>query len=104
MELKVSDVNQWKVALSAYDSRIQSLNKPDLASLDHFYTKQLPSIIHKRNPNPYITTPELSNLMKWKLTRGKWRFLTYLLNFIHCIVLCALILCLNLLIDCMSKN
>ncbi|KAJ0764866.1 hypothetical protein HanPI659440_Chr08g0296951 [Helianthus annuus] len=83
MELKVSDVNEWKAALSAYDSRIQSLNKPDLASLDHFYTKQLPSIIHKRNPNPYITTPELSNLMKWKLTRGKWR--PRLLDFVSAI-------------------
>ncbi|KAI7747569.1 hypothetical protein M8C21_010283 [Ambrosia artemisiifolia] len=73
MDFKVSDVKQWKEALSSYDSTINSMNKPDLVSLDNFYTKELPSIIHQRNPNPYITTPELSKLMKWKLTRGKWR-------------------------------
>ncbi|KAC9754819.1 hypothetical protein E3N88_45294 [Mikania micrantha] len=73
MELKNSDVNQWKEALSLYDSRIESMSKPDLVSLDHFYCKQLPSIIHERNPNPHITTLELSKLMQWKLTRGKWR-------------------------------
>ncbi|KAI7747574.1 hypothetical protein M8C21_010288 [Ambrosia artemisiifolia] len=73
MDFKVSDVKQWKEALSSYDTTINSMNKPDLVSLDYFYTKELPSIIHQRNPNPYITTPELSKLMKWKLTRGKWR-------------------------------
>nr|CAN60405.1 hypothetical protein VITISV_034137 [Vitis vinifera] len=33
----------------------------------------LPALIRQRNPNPYITTSELSKLMQWKLTRGKWR-------------------------------
>ncbi|KAK1413003.1 hypothetical protein QVD17_34683 [Tagetes erecta] len=73
MELKCCDVNQWKEALSSYNTRIESMNKLDLPSLDQFYCKQLPSLIHQRNPNPYITTPELSKLMQWKLTRGKWR-------------------------------
>lgn len=73
MEFKSSDVNQWKEALSAYESRIESLNKPNLVSLDQFYRKELPPLLVNRNPNPYITTPELSKLMQWKLTRGKWR-------------------------------
>ncbi|KAK9065669.1 hypothetical protein SSX86_015070 [Deinandra increscens subsp. villosa] len=73
MEFKSSDVNQWKEALSLYDSRIESMNKPDLESLNNFYCKQLPSLLHQRNPNPHLTTPELSKLMQWKLTRGKWR-------------------------------
>lgn len=68
-----SDLNKWKEALSSYEARIESLNKPNLISLDDFYRNQLPSLIHHRNPNPYIDTAELSKLMQWKLTRGKWR-------------------------------
>ncbi|KAK7310749.1 hypothetical protein RJT34_08454 [Clitoria ternatea] len=67
----------WKEALSAYKCRIQSLavkkKKPQLVSLDEFYCTELPSLIQERNPNPFITTHELSTLMQWKLTRGKWR-------------------------------
>ncbi|KAJ4845177.1 hypothetical protein Tsubulata_013700 [Turnera subulata] len=73
MDFKCTDLNLWKEALSAYPSRIQALNKPNLLSLDEFYRIQLPSILHQRNPNPYITTPELAKLMQWKLSRGKWR-------------------------------
>lgn len=63
----------WKEALSSYESRIESLKKPNLISLDKFYRNELPSLFRERNPNPYLTTSELSSLMKWKLTRGKWR-------------------------------
>ncbi|KAG2692435.1 hypothetical protein I3843_08G053500 [Carya illinoinensis] len=73
MNLECSDPSLWKEALSSYSTRIQSLNKPNLISLDDFYCNQLPPILHQRNPNPYITTTELSTLMQWKLTRGKWR-------------------------------
>ncbi|XP_050205981.1 uncharacterized protein LOC126655727 isoform X2 [Mercurialis annua] len=73
MDFRSSDVGAWKEALSSYSSRIESLNKPNLISLDEFYTIKLPSLLHKRSPNPYITTPELSKLMQWKLSRGKWR-------------------------------
>ncbi|XP_031372510.1 uncharacterized protein LOC116187722 isoform X3 [Punica granatum] len=72
MEFKCSDVNLWREALSAYSARIESLNKPDLVSLDSFYRHQLPPLLRGRNPNPHITKSELSQLMKWKLTRGKW--------------------------------
>lgn len=68
-----SDLNLWKEALSSYSSRVESLNKPNLISFDDFYRNQLPPVLHNRNPNPYITTTELSKLMQWKLTRGKWR-------------------------------
>ncbi|KAF5939678.1 hypothetical protein HYC85_023937 [Camellia sinensis] len=73
MEFKSSDVQLWKESLSSYKFRIESLKKPNLVSLDHFYTTELPPLIHQRNPNPHITTSELSKLMQWKLTRGKWR-------------------------------
>ncbi|KAK7291035.1 hypothetical protein RIF29_05890 [Crotalaria pallida] len=77
MDFGCSDVSVWKEALSTYSSRINSLsltkNKPNLVSLDEFYCTHLPSLIHRRNPNPFITTDDLSQLMQWKLTRGKWR-------------------------------
>lgn len=73
MDMNCSDIGVWKSALSSYKSRIESLNKPNLIPLDNFYTDELPILIKQRNPNPHITTPELSKLMQWKLTRGKWR-------------------------------
>jgi len=73
MNFECCEVGLWKEALSSYSSRIESLNKPNLLSLDDFYRNQLPPVLHQRNPNPYITTAELSKLMQWKLTRGKWR-------------------------------
>ncbi|KAH7850134.1 hypothetical protein Vadar_028379 [Vaccinium darrowii] len=73
MEFKCSDVHLWKQSLSSYKTRIESLNKPNLVSLDEFYTDELPLLIRQRNPNPFITTDDLSKLMQWKLTRGKWR-------------------------------
>lgn len=73
MDMNCTDVGLWKAAVSSYKSQIESLNKPNLVSLDDFYTNELPILIKQRNPNPHITTPELSKLMQWKLTRGKWR-------------------------------
>ncbi|XP_050251963.1 uncharacterized protein LOC126698636 [Quercus robur] len=73
MKFECSELNLWKEALSSYSTRLESLNKPNLISFDDFYRNQLPPILRNRNPNPYITTAELSKLMQWKLTRGKWR-------------------------------
>ncbi|KAJ7966485.1 DNA binding protein [Quillaja saponaria] len=73
MDFGCSDVSLWKEALSSYSSTIKSLNKTNLVSLDDFYRNELPHLLHQRNPNPHITTPELTKLMQWKLTRGKWR-------------------------------
>ncbi|WMV27273.1 hypothetical protein MTR67_020658 [Solanum verrucosum] len=72
MDFKCSDLEQWKEALSSYGASIESLNKPNLVPLDDFYRNELPGVLQQRNPS-YITTPELSKLMQWKLTRGKWR-------------------------------
>ncbi|WCJ35604.1 DNA binding [Euphorbia peplus] len=73
VDFECSDISLWREALSSYSLRIQSINKPNLVSLDEFYRLQLPSLLHQRKPNPYLTTPELSHLMQWKLSRGKWR-------------------------------
>ncbi|TXG52571.1 hypothetical protein EZV62_021740 [Acer yangbiense] len=72
-DFNCSILSVWKETLSSYQLSIESLNKPNLISLDEFYRNELPSLIQQRNPNPYVTTAELSKLMQWKLTRGKWR-------------------------------
>lgn len=73
MDFKSLDAGLCKEALSSYEAVIKNLGKPDLVSLDDFYRKELPNILHERDPKPYITTDELSRLMQWKLSRGKWR-------------------------------
>ncbi|KAK1323959.1 Disease resistance protein RPM1 [Acorus calamus] len=74
MELfRSSDVCTWKQCLSSHQSVIESLSKPNLVSLDAFYRTHFPRTLHERDPKPFITRSELTQLMQWKLTRGKWR-------------------------------
>ncbi|KAK9097109.1 hypothetical protein Sjap_022606 [Stephania japonica] len=73
MDFSCCDAAIWRDALSSYQSRLESLQKPNLVELDEFYRLQLPKLLHQRNPNPHIAKPELSQLMQWKLIRGKWR-------------------------------
>ncbi|KAL0368909.1 UNVERIFIED_CONTAM: hypothetical protein Scaly_1109800 [Sesamum calycinum] len=73
MDFKSSDAALWREALGSYEAVIKTLVKPDIISLDDFYRNELPNLLHQRDPNPYITTDELSRLMQWKLARGKWR-------------------------------
>ncbi|CAH9121712.1 unnamed protein product [Cuscuta epithymum] len=73
MEFNCSDLSLWKEALLSYEARIEALDKPNLVSLDGFYRNELPVLIRQRDPTPYIITSELTKLMQWKLTRGKWR-------------------------------
>ncbi|GLT41208.1 hypothetical protein SLA2020_152890 [Shorea laevis] len=80
LDFNCTNPSAWREALSSYESRIESLKKPDLISLDDFYRNKLPTLLRERNPNPFLTTSELSLLMQWKLTRGKWR--PRLLNFV----------------------
>ncbi|KAL3629500.1 hypothetical protein CASFOL_026722 [Castilleja foliolosa] len=73
MDFKSFDAAFCREALSSYDAVIKQLEKPNLVALDDFYRNELPNLLHRRDPNPYITTGELSRLMEWKLARGKWR-------------------------------
>ncbi|KAF3447480.1 hypothetical protein FNV43_RR12666 [Rhamnella rubrinervis] len=73
MEFECCNLSLWKEALCAYQSRIEALNKPYLVSLDDYYRNHLPPLLRQRNPKPYISTSDLSKIMQWKLTRGKWR-------------------------------
>lgn len=47
--------------------------KKNLLDLDKWFQKDLPKSIQKRAPTPYITHDEITKLMKWKLSRGKFR-------------------------------
>ncbi|XP_072973627.1 uncharacterized protein [Typha angustifolia] len=73
MDFGCGEVGAWKKSLEAYESRIESLAKPDLLPLDAFYRCELPLILRRRDPDPFISKPELHRLMQWKLSRGKWR-------------------------------
>ncbi|CAA7393778.1 unnamed protein product [Spirodela intermedia] len=68
-----SKVGAWREALSSYQASLESLHKPELLPLDDFYQNQLPLLLKQRDPEPYMSKPELSKLMQWKLSRGKWR-------------------------------
>ncbi|KQK13411.1 uncharacterized protein LOC100823325 [Brachypodium distachyon] len=68
-----SDAAAWRAALDAYDSRLASLDKPDLLEADSFYRHDLPLLLHRRDPDPFLAKPELVQLLQWKLSRGKWR-------------------------------
>ncbi|KAL6580149.1 hypothetical protein OROMI_008173 [Orobanche minor] len=73
MELKSLDAARCREALLSYEAVMKNLEKPNLIATDDFYRKGLPNLLHQRDPNPYITTDELSRLMEWKLAPGKWR-------------------------------
>ncbi|KAK8937469.1 hypothetical protein KSP39_PZI012047 [Platanthera zijinensis] len=73
MEFSCSNLSSWKSSLASYDSCLESLQKPDLISLDAFYRKEIPLLIRQREPQPFIARPELHRLVRWKLSRGKWR-------------------------------
>ncbi|KAI0525260.1 hypothetical protein KFK09_004653 [Dendrobium nobile] len=73
MDFSCTNLSSWKSALSTYETSLVSLQKPDLISLDAFYRKELPFLIRQREPEAFITQPELRRLLQWKLSRGKWR-------------------------------
>uniref|UniRef100_A0ACD6A8Q4 Uncharacterized protein n=1 Tax=Avena sativa TaxID=4498 RepID=A0ACD6A8Q4_AVESA len=68
-----SDGEAWRAALAAYVRRLTSLDKPDLLEVDSFYRHDLPLLLRRRDPDPFIAKSELVQLLQWKLSRGKWR-------------------------------
>jgi hypothetical protein len=71
-----ADSKQWTATLAMYDEAISILSKtkgkPELPELDLFWRRKLTTAVQARNP-PRLTQDELSKVMKWKLTRGKFR-------------------------------
>ncbi|CAG2230107.1 unnamed protein product [Mytilus edulis] len=64
--------DQYKSALKAKSERLNDKKKKDLIQLDLWFQEELPKNIQGRKEK-HITHDELCKLMKWKLTRGKFR-------------------------------
>uniref|UniRef100_A0AAV1TRJ2 HhH-GPD domain-containing protein n=1 Tax=Peronospora matthiolae TaxID=2874970 RepID=A0AAV1TRJ2_9STRA len=63
----------WAALWPRYDAIVQSIPNRELVDLDEWYLTSFPSIVRTREPLPYVTAQELQRVMKWKLTKGKWR-------------------------------
>jgi hypothetical protein len=65
----------WAKALASYSTAIDlialSKNKPELQTLDLLW-RELPIKVNQRSP-PHLLLSELSQVMEWKLIRGKFR-------------------------------
>ncbi|XP_028406694.1 uncharacterized protein LOC114529143 [Dendronephthya gigantea] len=74
------DVEAWQNALAAYGDVLQlkannngkAKRDRDLVALDKWYQDELPQNLKSRD-KMYLNLDELCQLMKWKLTRGKFR-------------------------------
>lgn len=62
-----SDPIEWTACLNAYAQRREALNSPLLVELDDFWLG-----LCAAKPT-CLTKSQLSKLMQWKLTKGKWR-------------------------------
>lgn len=74
------DITSWRNALDAYETVLKlkatkerkETNDKDLVALDYWYQHELPKKLNSRE-KIYLNLDELCHLMKWKLTRGKFR-------------------------------
>lgn len=73
VEFGSTQAEEWKTALGAYAERLQSMGNAKLEELDEFYRVELPQRLMARAPQAHITRDELTKIMEWKLSRGKWR-------------------------------
>lgn len=73
VEFGSTQPEEWKTALGAYAERLQSVGNAKLEELDEFYRVELPQRLTGRAPQAHITRDELTKIMEWKLSRGKWR-------------------------------
>jgi hypothetical protein len=75
-ELNTECENKWKEYDSKYREAVRVVatmkKRPELNELDQFLHNELPQLIRSRSP-PHILHSELAQIMKWKLTRGKFR-------------------------------
>lgn len=62
-------------ALENYDKAVglKCIENPQYSDLDKFVNVELPNLIQERVLGPFITQPELSKVMQWKMIRGKRR-------------------------------
>jgi hypothetical protein len=75
--LATSDENLWNEAFEKYESVVVALSnsstkKQELVALDQWLWKSYPNEVSARSQK-YINKDELTQIMKWKLMRGKFR-------------------------------
>lgn len=66
-----NDKTAWQAHLNAYPLRILQMGKDHLPDLDRLFTELGPRIKSRRVA--HVTAIELTKIVEWKLTRGKWR-------------------------------
>ena len=73
-----SDEARWLASEASYPAALSTrpLNKGDAAWID----TELPALLLSRAPRAYLTQPELSRVMRWKLRFGKMRPLQKLVD------------------------
>ncbi|XP_020105184.1 uncharacterized protein LOC109721803 [Ananas comosus] len=78
MDFECGDAGAWRAALGAYAARVETLagaaaSKRELLPLDSFYRGDLPLLLRRRGPKPFLSKSELLRVVQWKLSRGQWR-------------------------------
>jgi hypothetical protein len=68
-----NDTALWETALGEYSDRLRGLGKERLVELDEFYRVELVKALRERMSPAYVTKEELTKIVDWKLSRGKWR-------------------------------
>ncbi|ETV96347.1 hypothetical protein H310_10508 [Aphanomyces invadans] len=66
---KAADPETWRAAYAMYDD-VCSILETKLKTLEKWFHTDLPPLVQAQG---YITQPQLSKLMEWKLSKGKWR-------------------------------
>ncbi|KAF0712096.1 hypothetical protein AaE_012130 [Aphanomyces astaci] len=65
---KSADAVEWRAMYDTYDNVRESL-EDKLEALETWFHAELPPLVRAQG---YITQPQLSKLMQWKLSKGKW--------------------------------
>ncbi|ETV81749.1 hypothetical protein H257_05341 [Aphanomyces astaci] len=66
---KSADAAEWRAMYDTYDNVRESL-EDKLEALEKWFHAELPLLVRAQG---YITQSQLSKLMQWKLSKGKWR-------------------------------
>ncbi|KAH9129140.1 hypothetical protein AeMF1_000795 [Aphanomyces euteiches] len=66
---KSESADDWERVFAKYDEVCASL-EGNLRELEKWYQNELPALVQQQG---HIMQPQLSKLMQWKLSKGKWR-------------------------------
>lgn len=70
------DISKWQTALDQYDAIMDEFSRnrkgKNVKELDDWMRDTLVPLVESRSPAAYLTQTELSKLMSWKLSKGKW--------------------------------